>query len=275
MGAVEIRNACEGTDVKHTGKGVITLWWGENAVEMLSDDVLHQAHGATGAVTLIPASLRRDDPAVRLIRDTARAFGLRTTVLTPRSPFSSAIGVFGGRSRWQAVHLEIGNVRIDSRMLQGHRIGLVPISSERRQGPFALDLASRFLHPIDRARLIFAPNRSRLVADVASGSQQDSWIITTIIGQDRVWLTTTDIVAAELWSLALADRFHKPALESRGPWEDPTVQRATELELGARIPTEIRLRHGVPGDMPDNIAELIVSRCRQLGMTCPAGSKAT
>jgi len=228
--------------------------------------------GAAESLTLIPASLVRDDPAARLIRDAERQLGMRTTVVTPRSPLSGAVGVYGGRSKWREVQLETGSVRIDSRMLHGHRIGLVSISPDRRQGPFALDLASRFLHPIDRARLIVSPDRARYVADIASGSQLDFWIITTLAGQDRMWLTTTDIIAAELWSLALAERFHDAALEAQAPWEDPTVQRATELELGVRIPADMRLRHGVPGDMPDDIVALIATGCQRLGMDSTASS---
>lgn len=235
-------------------------------------DVQNTVNGAAESLTLIPASLVRDDPAARLIRSTARALGMRTRLVTPRPLLSAALEIVNGNSNWRRLQLEAGNVRIDRRVLQGSRIGLVAISPDRRQGPFALDLASRFLHPIDRARLILSGDRARHVADIAAESQPACWIITTLLGQDRLWLTTTDIIAAELWSLALAESFYDPLMETQSPWEDPTVQRATELELGVRIPAEMRLRHGVPGDMPADIVALIATGCRRLGMASPANS---
>lgn len=244
----------------------VALWWGDRAVEPLVSDVLDQFQGTKSTSTLIPASLVRGDPAAGLIRETVRRLGARTRVATPRSPLSVAVDVVGGRSKWRELPVRSGNVRIDSRVLQGHRIGLVPITPDRRQGPFALDLASRFLHPIDRARLILAPDRARHVADIAAGAQPNIWVITTLVGQDRLWMTTTDIIAAELWSLALAERFYDASLESQSPWEDPAVQRATELELGVRIPAEMRLQHGALGDMPDDIATVLTTGCRRLGM---------
>jgi hypothetical protein len=114
--------------------------------------------------------------------------------------------------------------------------------------------------------------RGRHVDDMASLSQPYSWILITLAGQGRFWVITTEIITAELWSLALAERFHDATLEAQGSREDPTVQRVTELELGVRIPAAMRLRHGVPGDMPDDIAALIAIGCRRLGMNSPANS---
>jgi hypothetical protein len=98
------------------------------------------------------------------------------------------------------------------------------------------------------------------------------WILITLAGQGRFWVITAEIITAELWSLALAERFHDATLEAQGSREDPTVQRVTELELGVRIPTAMRLRHGVPGDMPDDKAALIAIGCRRLGMNSAANS---
>jgi hypothetical protein len=259
-------------DATESRKNALAIWWGNSAVEPLVADVLQQLQSTKSTATLIPASLVHDDPAARLIRNAARVLGMRTRVVTPRWPLSAVVGIVGGGDNWREVRVGAGSVRIDSRVLQGPRIGLVPISLDYRQGPFPLDLASRFLHPVDRARFLIARNRDRMAADIASGSQPDCWIITTIVGRDRLWLTTTDIIAAELWSLALAERFYDAALEAQGPWEDPTLQRATELELGVRIPAEMQLRHGVPGDMPDDIAALIATGCQRLGMDSTASS---
>lgn len=218
-------------------------------------------------MTLIPSSLTRDDPELQTIRSAMRHHDLRTRVAIPRAGIPALLG---GSRRWRRVSVALRWVRIDQRFLEGTRIGLVSISPERRKGPFALDLAAHFLHPFDRARLLLSHNPSSMVARIAAGTLPDSWIISTLVGEDQLWLTTTDIIATELWSLALAERFFDASLEMQGPWEEPTVQHATELELGARIPSEMRLRFVSPGALPRHAAELLASGCRRLGMRPPA-----
>jgi hypothetical protein len=57
--------------------------------------------------------------------------------------------------------------------------------------------------------------------------------------------TTTDPIVAELFSLSLVDEDLPGDAQVIGPWEDDFVQRATELELGARLPSDIRVKvHG-------------------------------
>jgi hypothetical protein len=56
----------------------------------------------------------------------------------------------------------------------------------------------------------------------------------------------TDPIAAELFSLALVDEALPEDTQVIGPWEDDFVQRAAEIELGARLPSDIRVEvHGI------------------------------
>ena len=68
-------------------------------------------------------------------------------------------------------------------------------------------------------------------------------------GADYLLAATCDPVAAELFALALSEGVLGSDLAFTGPWEDPVVQRATELELGVVVPHQIELViHGDPGD---------------------------
>jgi hypothetical protein len=57
-----------------------------------------------------------------------------------------------------------------------------------------------------------------------------------------VALATTDQIAAELAGLAIIHVMRGDAEEPIGPWEDPLVQRATELHLGVLLPDLIAVR---------------------------------
>ncbi len=248
---------------------IITAWWGDAAPDRIAMDLRSRFPDPDTSLTFLQASPTRDDPMVRSILLATQRHGLRSHIAAPRS---ARAGLGGDTRSWPRLQMAQRTSRIDERMLRGTRVGVVAITADRRRGPFALDLASHFLHPFDRAKLLVARHRPQLAADIAASTLPDSWLIATMVNQHQVWLTTTDIIVAELWSLALAERFLDSALEMQGPWEDPTVQRATELELGARIPSEIWLRPVRPDAMPAEVSAVIASGRRRLGMRLPTGS---
>lgn len=192
---------------------------------------------------VVPATLRRDDPATREIRSALRARGGRSTVVTPRP----AAGLLGGR--WRRVDALERSWRIDARLTEGY-IAVVTVHPDHARGPFALDLPSRFLHPADRVRVLARPDRARALADIAAAALPARALIVAPVAEGWVGLATADPIAAELWALALAEPHLDGRLEMQGPWEDPTVQRATELELGARIPAEILAELAAPLPSP-------------------------
>lgn len=221
---------------------------------------------------MLPSTLARDDGTARQVRAAFRSQEVRSCVVVPRSPVASVIGsALTSNSPWRRIELDDRSLRIDNRLFQGERIGVIPVTGEHHKGPFALDLASHFLHPVDRAKLLISRDRPRLVAGVAAQAPVGLWIIGSPVGDTTLWLTTDDIIAAELWALVLAERFLDSTLELQGSWEDSTVQRATELDLGVRIPSEMQIRIGGTGDLPAEIARLIVTCCRRLGMEAPTG----
>jgi hypothetical protein len=106
----------------------------------------------------------------------------------------------------------------------------------------------------------YAGRRQRIVARLARGGAEPGILadlaaaampaVVVVVGMVPGWagalaVATPDLIAAELVWLVLAEGIDQED-EPVGPWEDATVQRATELELGVRLPGQIDLRVGCP-----------------------------
>lgn len=90
------------------------------------------------------------------------------------------------------------------------------------------------------ARLAAVGAGAGAMADLAAPLRLDLIVIAgSYLGQQLV-IATPDVIAAELAWLVLAEP--AAADELSGPWEDATVQRATELNLGARLPRQLEPR---------------------------------
>jgi hypothetical protein len=154
---------------------------------------------------------------------------------------------------------------MDARLLAASYLSITTVNATLTRGPFVLDLPSRFLHPRDRVSLAARPGRDRTLADIAAAALPASSVVVTPVADGWLMLVTSDPIAAELWSLATAERFLDRGLEMQGPWEDPTVQRATELELGARYPGELMLTVHGDTDLPVAAQKLLYSMSTRLG----------
>lgn len=73
-----------------------------------------------------------------------------------------------------------------------------------------------------------------------------------------VTVATPDLIAAELVGLALRYPTAEPEPRPR-PWEDPVVQRATELDLGVRLPSQIELSFVTVGAATSSSSEVVGS----------------
>ena len=215
---------------------------------------------------LVPSTLSSTTPEVVRLRSALRAAGERTTLLLPRSLPAIALSRTG--DRWREIDADGRTYRIDARLVRPYAV-VVLVDPERQRGPFVLDLPSYFLHPLDRARLATLPDRLRKLADVAAPVRPTLCLVVTPVGDGWLSIATRDIIAAELWALALAERYLDQRLEMQGPWEDPTVQRATELELGVRVPQEMELELRATDAWEPAARELLGTAANRLGMTLP------
>jgi hypothetical protein len=218
---------------------------------------------------VVPSSLRQDDPLVASLRAALRDRGVRSAVLTPRSP--AALLTRLGGSAWRTATVDDHRWRIDARVAGPPWVAVVDVVAGREAGPFALDLPARFLHPADRILLAARADRLRALADVAAIASPAACLVLTPADGGWLAVTTRDPIAAELWALGLAERYHDAALEMQGPWEEPTVQRATELGLGIRIPGDMRVAATVPPEA--SVARSLLQRtAERLGLSLDGGN---
>ena len=221
-----------------------------------------------GTVPLVPSTLSRSNAVIGHLRSALRRHDVRTTVLLPRA---MAAAVFGGRGNatWHRIDTGEHRFMIDAR-LNAPYVTITIVDGTMKSGPFVLDLPSRFLHPADRVRLAAKRDRLRLLADIASHGLPSACIVVTPVSNGWLSLATRDAIAAELWSLAFAERYLDQRLEMQGPWEDVTIQRATELDLGVRIPREMDVTVASATPIPPEARELLRQSAWRLGLDLPA-----
>jgi hypothetical protein len=159
---------------------------------------------------------------------------------------------------------------------------LVAVSSIRSAGapgPFAIGIWTRYLDPRLAFPLTHPVRREPDTADVAL-LVSPTLVGTLLMGDYKGYVVgnwSADLVAAELSGLAVWTASQRDLHERTGPWEDPVVQRATELDLGVRLPSDLivyPIWAGEANDL-DGIAalETLVSTFTAL-LNVPAGGSA-
>ena len=110
-------------------------------------------------------------------------------------------------------------------------------ASGRRVRPLAALAAYATQRQPLSARL--RPRARELVADAAVALWPTAVLLVGERAGAHLALATADPLAAELAWLALQPA--DPAMPTLGPWEDPVVQRATQLGVGVRVPGQLEL----------------------------------
>lgn len=202
----------------------------------------------SGNVAILPSSLDAKDPFVALV----------TAALPEASQHFTALPVTGAAARRAFLTPNVLGSWIDRPVqLQdssftsatwpqdlaqaNHRIIVTDVVEIARKGPFVLDLAARYLHPRQRMRLLSSGQREAQAAEVASALSIDLFAVYLAQREGVMLAVTTDIIAAELVAIAMSELCVGAPRSFSGPWEDPVVQRATELELGVLLPDRMRI----------------------------------
>lgn len=206
-----------------------------------------------GDCLLLPSSLDLDDPCLSHVLSRNRSFRVR--IPTWRGPVRSATLPVSG-----------GSVRLDREVLTTpHVIAVVNLDIVGATGPFALDLLARYGFLFDRFKLRVAPNKLDTVARLNQVRPIDAFLVTKSMATGSIWIETRDPIAAELTALALSEGMLPSDRAHPSPWEDELVQRATELELGARYPGDIRLKYDAKATDPD-VKEVISALHLRIGI---------
>lgn len=119
-------------------------------------------------------------------------------------------------------------------------VGVGRIGSASDRAPLAIGLWQYYVHPRLAIPARLSGDRAPLLADLATPFRPSLLVLIGNLQGYVVTVATADLVAAELVGLALRFATTESELRPR-PWEDRVVQRATELDLGVRLPRQIDL----------------------------------
>lgn len=224
---------------------------------------------------MLPSSLDPGDELVRAMSRSLRSRGWMSSVRVPEHPLrSTARAIAGAKDAWRSVALQLpegmtDEVSLPAGIVAAHSLMYVTlVDTVARTGPFQLDLLSRYVHPRHRLRRLIDRDRAQRAAEVNLARGSD-WCVVGCTAPLGVVGVTTDVVAGELLALALAERFFGRQAEFASPWEDQVVQRATELELGARIPGDIRIELKDEPTVTEQAREVVDFLRQRMGIGLP------
>lgn len=187
-----------------------------------------------GQVTILPSSLRGTD----LLAADIQALCPHSVVFVPgTSARSRRIAINRPAASLRAVRLPAAIAGAE------HLLCAVDLDDVATSGPFVLDVLARCVSPLDRARILASRDRAARVAEVNLAKRIDVVIMSRTIDNERVLVATRDLIAGELAALTMSENERDEKSSLQTPWEDAVVQRATELELGARYPGDILIEN--------------------------------
>jgi hypothetical protein len=207
------------------------------------------AKAATPAIALLHGRSAARDPlqiaAWRVVIDQLGVIAPGIPVSIPaRSHWATTLLPGGNRQDWISIALPPAAERFRSvqipRVLAeiGDRCLITALSGPVGDSDDRPMLAlAAYAHPGQALTARFSREHPGALAELATALRCRFYLCVGAHGGLRVAIATPDLIAADLVWLALRDE----AGEVLGPWQDPLVQRATELELGVRIPAELRL----------------------------------
>lgn len=190
-----------------------------------------------------------DDPCACALQVSLARTGREVETLTPLA-MNPGGWVKARRRRWRSVDLDGRGNRLARAMLPaaffepGRQV--VVVNDLRRFVParpaIAIALWSHFAHPRQQLGASIGDQASGLVAEIALAAPAALYIVAASWQGKPMAVVSADMIATELVGLAIGQMQADPDREIAGPWEHPLVQRATELDLGARLPSDIVFR---------------------------------
>jgi hypothetical protein len=110
-----------------------------------------------------------------------------------------------------------------------------------RRPVIAIGIWAQFAHPRQRLGAAWSDQASGLTEEIALAAPPATYLLAASWRGKPMLIVSSDMVATELVGLAIGQVQADPDVEHVGPWEQPLIQRAGDLGLGARLPSEIDL----------------------------------
>jgi hypothetical protein len=236
-------------ELRGVGRGTVVLAWGGSHVASAHKgfgDLLHSEIGAS------PVNFSSVVPA---------AIPLTGWVRSPRS-----------RDPWAAVDVDVRSDRLRKAWLRRELteasilIAINRIPAGESLDPLILGLWAKFAHPRQRLGALAGDDRTGLRAELATAVRPSLCILFGESRERPLIVATRDQIAAELTGRAIQFASHPdPYGERGGPWELPLIQRATELDLGVRLPSDLTIEAvwaGKPGEPGERMLQATVEQVR-------------
>lgn len=239
----------------------------EDSITTLSSQ-LEDLHPPT---VMLPASLNHRDRLGAIVR---RRIAPDARIVIPEGGKQLLVALATGHPMgWTRRSAEVPGsdrlaVRLPASLVRnpGGLWSVTDINAVAASGPFALDVIARYVHPRDRLGILASRERAQRSVEVNLVLAPAACLFAA--GFDGITFAgvTSDPVAAELVCLALAERIHGRGDAMSGPWEDRVVQRATELQLGAAIPDEIRFSVMSGSSRHPLAVDIVEHACARIGV---------
>lgn len=223
-------------DPRTDGSACITISAGSSLDDALAQ--FGQLGDCIGCSTAAAAPPWTSDAAVEQVLQVFSPLAAHGPIIRPGS---AATGLLRRGKYWTDVDIDADAQRLRSVKMPADLVGaqrlfaIVDLRGNTELRPtVAIGLWALFAHPVVRAGALFAGARDGLTAEIALAAHPDRYIV---LERDRpngltFAIETADPIAADLIVLAL--RQGRARIRGSGPWEDPLVQAATELDLGVR-----------------------------------------
>ena len=183
----------------------------------------------------------------------------------------TAGSLLGGlhRSKWANIDVDALAPRLRSVRLPKSLVdsaGLAVAADLRAIDPdrpvVALGLWALLAAPEQRLGALITGPREGLTAEIGLAVSPD--VLIAVVGLSStgplVGIVTDDPIALELIALAFWQSRQPSRFDLPGPWEDPLVQRATELGLGITQPSQLDVKLLASSDLPRAESHAAVSQ---------------
>jgi hypothetical protein len=199
--------------------------------------IFGQQQDCIGCSTAIATTAETATATVEFIRRTFSALSKGGPTIRPRSGTKGLIQ----RGSWTEVDIDnraqrLHSVRMPAELVSAQRlIAVIDLRATPGVRPtIAIGLWAQFAHPLVRLGARLGGETDGLTAEIALAVHPDRYVVVEKGLKDGTTyvLATPDIVVAELIVLSLRDVGAQ--FRGKGPWEDPLVQAATDLDLGVR-----------------------------------------
>jgi hypothetical protein len=186
----------------------------------------------------------------QLVVDILSVWSADARLLVPPRPLLALMGRIAGRGA-DRVPVDLGDraervsaVGLPRSLLEaGSVIAVNDVRLVDEGRPvLAIGIWARFAGWRERAGARLAKPEEGLAAEIALAVRPRLILLADTWRDAMVVIATADQVAAELVGLALRQERDGYEDDRLGPWQDPLVQRATDLDLGVRVPDQIAIR---------------------------------